>query len=156
MYIICNFVCTCIYLRWFPFNYRCQTPIKRSSAPRLRSPVCQVRLNTEKVLEGHVLACVRKGSAKEEFLCDICSYATSKKKSNEAPEKKTSNIVVNTRGYRQWMGEPNTETMSDVLGEPSRAKASKTKTFLMASTSLIQCKLVRKTPPPLSVANSSR
>ncbi|CAC5422757.1 unnamed protein product [Mytilus coruscus] len=39
----------------------------------------KVRFITEKELEDHVLACVKKRSAEEEFLCDICPYATSRK-----------------------------------------------------------------------------
>ncbi|XP_071162554.1 uncharacterized protein [Mytilus edulis] len=52
---------------------------KKTPRERWRCPVCQIRFQTEKELEDHVIGCAKKRSSEEEYLCDWCPYATSRK-----------------------------------------------------------------------------
>ncbi|CAC5418491.1 unnamed protein product [Mytilus coruscus] len=91
--------------------------------PRWIYPVCQVRFETEKDLEDHVLACVKKRSAEEEFLCDICPYTTSRKsdfmRHQRRSHPKSLSTIEDTDS--EWEKQ-NPRTLSDVIGESSRAK----------------------------------
>ncbi|CAC5414107.1 unnamed protein product [Mytilus coruscus] len=67
----------------------------------------------------------------------------------------TSNIVISNKCYSEWEMQ-NPGTLSDVLGEPSRAKTSKTSTSAIASSSLIQGRVFSPTGDPFLKKGATR
>ncbi|CAC5410677.1 unnamed protein product [Mytilus coruscus] len=130
---------------------------KKTPRARWRCPVCQVRFNTEKELEDHVLACVKKRSSEEEYLCDLCPYATSRKSDFTRHQRRrhAASLSAIDDTNSEWEKQ-NPGTLSDVLGEPSKSKTCTTSTSMMATGSLIKGRVVRKSTSPLPVANPSR
>ncbi|CAC5357284.1 unnamed protein product [Mytilus coruscus] len=116
---------------------------KKTPRARRRCPVCQVRFNTEKELEDHVLACVKR-SSEEEYLCDLCPYATSRKSNFTRHQRRrhAASLSAIDDTDSEWEKQ-NPGTLSDVLGEPS-IKTSTTSTSVMATGSLIKGRVVRK------------
>lgn len=124
---------------------------------RWRCPVCQVRFNTNKELEDHILACVKKRSSEEEYLCDLCMYAASRKSDFTRHQRRRHTASLSAmEDTDSELEKQNQKTLSDVHWEPSKSKTSSTSTSVMATGSLIKGRVARKTTSPQPVVNPSR
>ncbi|XP_071138092.1 uncharacterized protein [Mytilus edulis] len=129
---------------------------KKTPRERWRCPVCQVRFQTEKELEDHVIACAKRRSSEEEYLCDLCPYATSRKSDFTRHQRRrhAASLSAIDDTDSEWEKQ-NPGTLSDVLGEPTNKKGTTGKS-VMVTGPLIKGRVVRKSTSPLPVATSSK
>ncbi|XP_076078918.1 uncharacterized protein LOC143048964 [Mytilus galloprovincialis] len=130
---------------------------KKTPRKGWRCPVCQIRFQTEKELEDHVIGCAKRRSSEEEYLCDWCPYATSRKSDFTRHQRRrpAASLSAIDDTDSEWEKQ-NPGTLSDVLGEPTKSTKSTTGTSVMVTGSLIKGRVVRKSTSPLPVANSSK
>ncbi|CAG2249607.1 unnamed protein product [Mytilus edulis] len=111
---------------------------KKTPRERWRCPVCQVRFQTEKELEDHVIACAKRRSSEEEH----------------QRRRHAASLSAIDDTDSEWEKQ-NPGTLSDVLGEPTNKKGTTGKS-VMVTGPLIKGRVVRKSTSPLPVATSSK
>ncbi|CAG2249596.1 unnamed protein product [Mytilus edulis] len=112
---------------------------KKTPRKRWMCPVCQIRFQTEKELEDHVIGCAKRRSSEEEYLCDWCPYATSRKSDFTRHQRRrhAASLPAIDDTDSEWEKQ-NPGTLLDVLGEPTKSTKSTTGTSVMVTGSLIK------------------
>ncbi|CAC5423471.1 unnamed protein product [Mytilus coruscus] len=140
----------------FDFENRYETieQDEHINLPRLRR---ERKPPLEKELEDHVLACVKKRSSEEEYLCDLCPYATSRKSDFTRHQRRrhAASLSAIDDTDSEWEKQ-NPGTLSDVLWRTSEIQDQHNKHISDGYRLTYQRQRNQESTSPLPVANPSR